>query len=204
MKRALLRYTLLLLSLLQLSCTKDIVDTTGNLVGVVTDARSGALLSGASVALTPTGKTYTTGVDGKYEFRDIEFQEYSVSVSKSGYKADKKTAYVQAGRDTNLDFQLTPNTGSLTLSQNSLDFGNETTTLTFDVINTGSAPLNWQVAEDATWLTCNPTSGTTQEGEKSSVVVTVDRNGLERLNYTKGLKLRGHVLLQQKRFLLQV
>lgn len=185
MKNLLVRYSFLLLFLFVVSCTKDIIDTTGNLVGVVTDARSGALLSGASVALTPTGKTYTTGVDGKYEFRDIEFQEYSVSVSKSGYKADKKTAYVQAGRDTNLDFQLTPNTGSLTLSQNSLDFGNETTTLTFDVINTGSAPLNWQVAEDATWLTCNPTSGTTQEGEKSSVVVTVDRNGLERGNYAQ-------------------
>lgn len=169
------------------SCTKDIVDTTGNLVGVVTDSRSGALLSGASVSLSPTGKTYTTGIDGKYEFRDIEFQDYSVSASKSGYKTDKKTAYVQAGRDTNLDFLLTPNTGSLSVSQNTLDFGNETTTLTFDIKNTGNAPLNWQIAEDASWLTCNPTSGITQEGEKSSVIVTVDRNGLERGNYAQSI-----------------
>lgn len=156
-------------------------------MGVITDYRSGLFLSGASVSLSPSGKTYTTGVDGKYEFRDIESKEYAVSVSKSGYKSDKKTAFVQPGRDTNLDFQLTPNIGTLTVSQNSLDFGNETTTLTFDVINNGNAPLKWQIAEDVAWLSCNPTSGTIQEGEKSSVVVTVNRNGLERGNYAQSI-----------------
>lgn len=185
MKRALLRYTLLLLSLLIVSCTKDIVDTTGNLVGVISDSRSGAFLSKVSVALTPTGKTYTTGVDGKYEFRDLESQEYSVSVSKSGYQSDKRTAFVQVGQDTNLDFQLTPSTGNLVLSQNSIDFGNDATTLTFDISNNGNAALTWQLSEDASWLSCNPTSGTTQAGEKSSIVVNVDRKGLERGNYSQ-------------------
>lgn len=133
MKHVLLRYSVLLFSLLIISCTKDIVDTTGNLIGVISDSRSGAFLSGVSVALSPTGKTITTGIDGKYEFRDVESQEYSISVSKSGYKSDKKTAFVQAGNDTNLDFQLTPSTGNLVLSQNSIDFGNEITTLTISV-----------------------------------------------------------------------
>ena len=128
MKRVFLRYSILLPSLLAISCTKDIVDTTGNVVGVVSDSRSGTFLSGVSIALSPTGKTITTGVDGKYEFRDIESQEYSISASKSGYKSDKKTVFVQAGNDTSLDFQLTPSTGNLILSQNSIDFGNETTT----------------------------------------------------------------------------
>lgn len=183
MKRALLKIfsCLFLVS----SCTKDIIDTTGNLVGIISDSRSGSFLSGASVTLTPMGKTYTTGVDGKYEFRDVESMEYSVSVSKSGYKSDKKVVFVQAGRDVNLDFQLTPNIGNLTVSQNLLDFGNETTTLTFDIANTGNAVLKWQIAEDITWLSCNPSSGATQEGEKSSVIVSVNRNGLERGNYAQ-------------------
>lgn len=152
---------------------------------MISDSRSGAFLSGVSVALTPTGKTYTTGVDGKYEFRDIESQEYSVSVSKSGYQSDKRTAFVQVGQDTNLDFQLTPSTGNLVLSQNSIDFGNDATTLTFDISNNGNAALTWQLSEDASWLSCNPTSGTTQAGEKSSIVVNVDRKGLERGNYSQ-------------------
>lgn len=186
MKRALLLFSLLFVSLsLIVSCTKDIVDTTGNLVGVISDSRSGAFLSGVTVALTPTGKTYTTGVDGKYEFRDIESQEYSVSVSKSGYKSDKRTAFVQVGHNTNLDFQLTPSIGNLVLSQNSIDFGNDATTLTFDISNNGNAALAWQLSEDASWLSCNPTSGTTQVGEKSSIVVNVDREGLERGSYAQ-------------------
>lgn len=190
MKNTFVGYSLLLfVFILVNSCSKDIVDTTGNLIGVVNDSRSGEFLSGVTVSLSPTGKTYTTGVDGRYEFRDIESLEYSVSVSKNGYKADKKTAFVQVGKDTNLDFQLTPVTGTLSVSQNSLDFGNETTNLAFDIINTGSAPLKWQIAEDVTWLSCNPTSGTTQEGEKSSVVVTVNRNGLERGNYAQTIAI---------------
>lgn len=167
------------------SCTKDVVDTTGNLVGIISDSRSGAFLSGVSVALTPTGKTYTTGLDGKYEFRNIESQEYSVSVSKSGYQSDKRATFVQASQDTNLDFQLTPSTGNLVLSQNSIDFGNDATMLTFDIFNNGNAVLTWQLSEDASWLSCNPTSGTTQAGEKSSIVVNVDRKGLERGNYSQ-------------------
>lgn len=185
MKRVFLRYSILLPSLLAISCTKDIVDTTGNVVGVVSDSRSGTFLSGVSIALSPTGKTITTGDDGKYEFRDIESQEYSISASKSGYKSDKKTVFVQAGNDTSLDFQLTPSTGNLILSQNSIDFGNETTTLTFDISNNGYAALTWQLSEDASWMSCNPTSGITQVGEKSSIIVNVERKGLERGNYSQ-------------------
>lgn len=185
MKRTLLHYYILLLSLLIVSCTKEIIDTTGNLTGVISDSRSGAFLSGVSVALAPTGKTYTTGVDGKYEFRGIESQEYSVSVSKSGYQSDKRTAFIQVGQDTNLDFQLTPSTGNLVLSQNSIDFGNDATTLTFDIANNGNAALTWQLSENASWLSCNPTSGSTQAGEKSSIVVNIDREGLGRGNYSQ-------------------
>ena len=180
-----LQCSFILFSLLTVSCSKDIVDTTGNIVGVVSDSRSGTFLSGTSVVLSPTGKSYTTGADGKYEFRDIESKEYSISANKSGYKSDKKTAFVQVGQDTNVDFQLIPSTGDLVLSQNSIDFGNDATTLTFDISNKGTAPLTWQLSEDASWLTCNPTSGTTQSGEKSSVVVNVDRKGLERGNYSQ-------------------
>ncbi len=178
---------LILLCVCLLSCTKDIVDTSGNLVGVISDSRTGSFLSGVSVSTSPLGKSYTTGVDGKYEFRDLESQEYSISVSKSGYNSDKKTVFVKVGEDTNLDFQMTPSTGTLFVSQNELDFGNEATKLSLDITNKGNAPLSWQISEDATWLSCNPTSGKTQAGEMASLVVTVDRTGLSRGNYSQNL-----------------
>ena len=165
------------------ACTKDVVDTTGTLAGIVVDSRSGSFLSGALISVSPSGKSSSTGNDGKFEFRDVEAGSYSVSVSKSGYKSDKKSVYVQVGETTNVDFQLTPSTATLNLSTTSLDFNTDATNLTFDISNSGDAPLNWSLAEDASWLTCNPISGTTQAGEKSSVIVKVDRSGMESGSY---------------------
>lgn len=187
--RRLIRFLIVVFCTLQISCTKDIVDTTGNLVGVISDSRTGSFLSGVSVTTSPLGKTFTTGVDGKYEFRNLESQEYSISVSKNGYNPDKKTVFVQVGEDTNLDFQITPSTGALFVSQNELDFGNEVTKLSLDISNNGNALLSWQISEDASWLSCNPTSGTTQPGEKTSIVVTIDRTGLTRGSYSQNLTI---------------
>ena len=182
-----IRFLSVVFCTLQISCTKDIVDTTGNLVGVISDSRTGTFLSGVSVSTSPLGKSFTTGEDGKYEFRDLESQEYSISVSKRGYNSDKKTVFVKVGEDTNLDFQLTPSTGTLFVSHNELDFGNEATKLSLDITNKGNAPLSWQISEDATWLSCNPTSGKTQPGEITSLVVTVDRTGMNRGNYFQNI-----------------
>lgn len=187
--RRLIRFLIVVFCTLQISCTKDIVDTTGNLVGVISDSRTGSFLSGVSVSTSPLGKTFTTGVDGKYEFRNLESQEYSISVSKNGYNPDKKTVFVQVGEDTNLDFQITPSTGTLFVSQNELDFGNEVTKSSLDISNNGNALLSWQISEDASWLSCNPTSGATQPGEKTSIVVTVDRTGLTRGSYSQNLTI---------------
>lgn len=168
------------------SCSSDPVATTGDLVGVVGDARTGATLAGVSVSLTPTGKTVSTGSNGVYEFRDLPGeQEYKVDAAKSGYKSDQKSVYVSIGRVANLDFQLTPSTGELSVSRLSVDFGPATTSQTFNIENKGAAPLSWTLSEDAAWLSCNPASGTTQAGEQSSVVVSVDRTGLERGNYSQ-------------------
>lgn len=176
---------ILLVSLCLCSCSKDIIDTTGNLIGTVRDSRTGNLLDGASVTLSQVGKTTTTGTDGRYAFQNVESQGYTVQVVKSGYQSDSKSIFVTAGEDNTLDFSITPSVGVLTVNQTSLDFGNETTTQTFNIKNTGNAPLTWSVSEDASWLSCSPVSGTTQEGETSAVVVNVNREGLERGNYSQ-------------------
>lgn len=168
-----------------ISCSKDHVDITGNILGSVSDSRTGEPLAGVSLSLSPSGKTYTTGMDGRYEFRDIEAQEYSIQADKSGYQADKKTAFVKVGEDSRIDFQLLPSIGILSVSQSNIDFGSEATTLTFDIINNGNAALTWQLSENVEWLSCTPTAGKTQMREKSSVVVNVDRMGLERGVYSQ-------------------
>ncbi len=179
----------LLLLLLCLSCSKDVVDTTGNIIGIVTDARTTEPLSGVGVTINPLGKTATTGADGRYEFKSVAAQDYNVQAKKANYQTLQKTVSVIPGEDSRLDFLLTPSTPNLVVTQNSFDFGNEQTTLSLDISNDGFAALDWQVSEDISWLSCLPTSGRVQAGEKTSVVLNVDRTGVNRGNYSQTLSI---------------
>lgn len=185
--RGLRLFSLLIISFVLSNCsTPDLVDPTGNLVGVVRDARSNEPVSGASVTLTPSGKSCTTGQDGRYEFIGIDPGTYHVQVTKANYQSDNKTATVNnQGATTTVDFQLTPAIGVLQCAPTLLDFGHDVTTLPIEISNTGVAVLKWQLAENAAWLSCNPVSGITNPNEKSTVVVTVDRKGLDRGSYSQ-------------------
>lgn len=66
----------------------------------------------------------------------------------------------------------------LQLSEGSLNFGTELTTLTFQVKNVGSqgTVLNWNIpAPTEDWLTVAPLSGNTNAGSGTTVTVAVDR-----------------------------
>lgn len=190
MKKILLLTILLGACLLTfLGCAKDELDTTGSIAGVITDAETSKALSGATVTLSPTGKSFTTGVDGRYEFRDIAIGNYTVQATKAGYAQNQKSVEVMAGETSSLDLPLRSSAPKLEVSTQTLDFGNSTTTLTLDIRNTGAAELTWQVSEDIQWLSCVPTSGSTSPDKTSSVIVNVDRNGLSRGTYQQTIAI---------------
>lgn len=171
------------------SCAKDIVDLQGSIAGTVTDSRTHEPLAGVSMTLSPSGKTVSTGSDGKFEFSSLDVGNYTVQAVKNDYKTDSKTVSIVAGETSKLDFQLTPSVASLKVSQTTLDFGNTSTTLTIDLANEGNAVLKWEISEDAPWLSCIPSSGEIQSGESASVVVNVDRKGLDRGNYSQTMAI---------------
>ena len=164
----------------------DPVDVSGGIVGTVYDSNNNPL-QGVAMTLTPLGKTTTTGQNGTYSFSDIDAGSYRVQARKSGFQEDTKSVSVSVGGNSTLDFHLSPAAATLKLSQETLDFGNDNTTLTLDIKNTGAATLNWQISEDVSWLQCIPTSGSTSAGGTSSVIVNVDRTGLSRGNYSQTL-----------------
>lgn len=171
------------------SCTKDEVDITGGVAGIVTDARSGEPLSGVGITITPSGKTATTAADGRYEIQRIEAQEYSVQARKSGYVTDTKTITIRVGEVIPLNFLLTPSVPNIEVSHTELDFGEQNSTLSLDISNTGYAALRWEISEDVAWLSCAPSSGTLQPGESASVVLRVSRDGMERGNYSQTISI---------------
>lgn len=192
MKSGRFSYVLLVLSWLSVmmfSCAKDIVDLHGNISGTVYDSRTHEPLSGVLITLSPTGKTVSTGTDGQYSFLSIEPGTYTIQAMKTDYKSDVNTVVVVTGETVKSDFHLTPSVAVLRVSQSTLDFGNSATTLTLDLKNTGNAVLKWQASEDASWLTCIPTSGEIQSGESASIVVNVDRAGLDRGNYSQTIAI---------------
>ena len=71
----------------------------------------------------------------------------------------------------------------LSVSPTSLDFGISETSKTFNITNSGTGTLTWSASDDRTWISLNPTSGSTTT-ETDQVTVTVDRSSLSAVTYT--------------------
>lgn len=82
------------------SCAKDELDIFSTLHGIVTDETTADCIPGATVTLSPSGKTQTTGSDGRYQFSEIDAQQYTVTVQKSGYNTNRKMVTVVSGQAT--------------------------------------------------------------------------------------------------------
>lgn len=107
MKRIIATLTLSIILLLTANaCTKKEYDTMGNIAGTVIENDSSEPVSQAIVTINPTAKNTYTGTDGSFEFRGLEAQQYTVTVQKTGYQANRKTITVNAGETTNIQMIL--------------------------------------------------------------------------------------------------
>lgn len=179
---------LVLLAGIPWGCTEEERDLYGSISGLVTDGETNALISGVSVAISPLGEAQVTGSDGSFAFNELAPADYTLTFSKDGYVTDTRTVTAQAGVDTKVDKYLMPLHPKIKVSKTELDFGAETTTLSFDIQNSGNGILEWKITENAEWLVCSASSGKTEK-EVSPVTVTVTREGLKRGTYTQKLAL---------------
>ena len=180
MKTTFVKILCALFGFLMLSaCAKDEEVLTGNIIGKVTDANTGAVLQGVTVTISPSGVSRTTGSDGYFEFRDLEPNQYEIQARKNGYTTNNKMATVVTGRDASGDIQLTPvvQSGKVALSVNSLNFGSQNSSLSFSIQNNGNKSVNWNISglDKINWLTMNPTTGTLSAGKSNAVTVTLNR-----------------------------
>lgn len=91
------------------SCTTPEYESFGSVYGVVSDSETGETIDVVSVVLSPGGKTYITGTDGCFEFKDIDPQQYTVTVQKLGYQTNRKIVTVFAGEYIPANILLTKN-----------------------------------------------------------------------------------------------
>lgn len=177
---------LLCVGLLYVGCgDTDPVETKGSVSGKVTDSRTGEPLQGVTVSISPSElNSRTTGSDGYFEFQNLTAGSYTVQGVKENYRTNTRQTTVIAAQNTSCDFQLTPSAAKLEVSQPSVDFGNEITTHTLNIINSGDAILRWSASENTPWLTCTPMNGEVLIDNKGAVTLNVDRSGMSRGNYT--------------------
>ncbi len=159
-------------------CDPIDIPVVGDIDGIVVDAETNEPIQGANVTLSPLNSSATTGVDGKYDFKNLDPKDYTIEVQKDGYTTNTKSVTVIAGQTNSGDVILQPIIPIINLSVSSLDFGNNLTTLPIAITNSGEGSLEWSISENAEWISINPLSGITTS-QTSNVMVTVDRSSLE-------------------------
>lgn len=169
------------------------MDLTGSITGTVKDYDDGGLISNCQITMSPGGLSKNTGTDGQFEFEDVSPGIYSLTFKKSGYEDETKSVSVIAGKISSLPVTLKALKANMAVSESKLEFGASVTTKSFTVSNTGKGNLEWNVVKNADWLTCTPVEGTVSPSQSATLVVTVDRQGLERGNYEDNLVVASNV-----------
>lgn len=174
-----LLFFLLTIPFLFTACSEDEVPMFGSVYGVVSDSATGQPISGAAITLSPGNFTYVTGSDGHYQFSDLEAGSYKVNCLANGYNANSRQITIYAGGNSTCDFLLVKqaSVSGITLSTNSIDFGNKLSEQVFSIINTGnSGEVSWTISNTASWISVTPVSGSVAQGKSSSVTVKIDRS----------------------------
>lgn len=166
------------------SCQPVEVINKGSIDGIVLDAITSEPINGASVVLSPSNSSMSTGSDGKYQFSNLDQGDYTVESSKSGYTSNTKTVTILAGQSRKGDLSLTPIQPVLNVPFTSLDFGDDLVSLPLQINNVGFGVLEWSISENINWITINPTQGTSST-QASQIIVSIDRIGLTPGEYSQ-------------------
>lgn len=171
------------------SCKKPVEEQKGAINGYVTDKATGEYVENATVLLKPVNKTAATKSDGYFEFVELELGDYSLSASKDGYKdyEDDQIISVKGSDAISRDIKMEKLVSSMKLVDDEgddiseLDFGNiaDDISRTFNVLNDGETPFNYQIENTASWIVnMDAAEGLLQPDSLKQIEVTIDREKL--------------------------
>jgi len=178
-----MKILLLLLWAISLSsCPYDEVTLHGNLSGTVTDAETSLPVEDAVIKLFYTNDTLnadTTGMDGSFLFRNLRPQEYGIEVSKGLY--EKRTESVTVVTESDLEFDIEISGIPFPVfSSTYLNFGWDSTHMSFDISNQGAGVLQYELTAHQEWIQLESAGGELTT-EKDPIEVTIEREALSEL-----------------------
>ena len=178
MKRIHLLCAISMVTILLGGCSKDIEeDKIGSIAGSVSDQTTGEPVPTVNVTITPGGKSTVTGTDGSFSFLNLEQGEYTLTLSKEGYKTGNRTVTVRPGDPTSAHLLIERIPASLTADKTALDFGENLTTMSFTIVNTGYTDLAYKVETGGCeWMSADPETDILGYGKTATIVINIDRS----------------------------
>lgn len=168
----------LLFGLVFCACSSDEGDewSKGSIAGSVSDRTTGEPVATVNVTLSPGGRSTVTGSDGSFSFDELDPQDYTISISKEGYTPTTDKLTVKAGQPTAAHLLIERIPASITADRTLLDFGEELTTLSFRIVNTGYSDLAYKVEKgDCSWMSVDTETDILGYGKTATIVVKIDR-----------------------------
>ncbi|MCX6254210.1 MAG: carboxypeptidase regulatory-like domain-containing protein [Bacteroidia bacterium] len=172
-----------------LSCKTEEIILHGDITGLVTDASNNEPIEAASVKLNNTNDTTSTGNDGTYMLKNLVPGQYEIQASKSSFVPSKINVEVVSAKTQVNDFPLDP---FPIISVTVLDFGLESTSLSFTISYTGKKKLTYLLTTSQDWISVHPSSGDLTT-ETDTIKVTINKTGLPEILYEETIKLTSSV-----------
>ncbi|MDE6792217.1 MAG: DUF2012 domain-containing protein [Muribaculaceae bacterium] len=166
------------------SCSSDLSEETnvGSIAGSVSDATTGEPVATVNVKIKPGGQSTVTGTDGSFSFQDLETGEYTLEISKEGYKNNSSKVNVRPGTATPAHLLIERIPGIVTVDRDTLDFGDNQSlnTLSFNIVNSSYEDLAWEIEHRCEWISeVKPDKGVLAYGKTEGIVVVIDREKLK-------------------------
>jgi Fe-S cluster assembly iron-binding protein IscA len=146
----------------------------------ITNTGTGALTWTASENLNWLSLSPTSGSVNAEDTTSTTVSVTRAGLDQGSYEGE--IAFVSNGGNDTVQVQMEV-VPTLVVSESSLDFGTELTSLTLTVTNPSGGILEWAAAGNASWLTVSPNSGTTQT-EDDVLTILVNRTGLDGGDYS--------------------
>ena len=172
--------SLLLCTTLLCACFEDVgTDNKGSIAGTVLDYTLGDPIPVVNVVLKEGNISTVTGYDGTFWFNNIPEGEYTIEISKNGYKPGERKVYVNAGETSEFQLLLERIPAIVTADRDTLDFGKNYNTMSFNIVNNSYEDLTWNIEENCEWITqVNPKSDILKFGKTATIVIVIDREKL--------------------------
>ena len=184
-----------LLAIFLSACPRVEVELPGDISGHVSDVVTKESVKGAEVLLFQTNDSIganTTGTDGTFLFKNLESSNYSVEVIKENYATYTGNITVWPATTSELEIIIS-GVPDPEFSEPWLNFGMESTQLSFSISNAGGGILSYEIIPTQDWIGVSKDSGEVT-GEPDLIEVTIQKEGLQEISYQEEIVIQSDIL----------